>query len=275
MSITAGPPRPTDGTSAVLSPRGADPTDVIGSLQTLMSILLDDASQADLLEKVLGLSAQAIGGCSAVSVTVVDDDGNYATAAASHELASEIDALQYELYEGPCIDSLRTGDEHHITDLGSDERWPGFRDRALHLGLHSVVTLPLIAGGIVIGALNIFADNTDGFTERDIEVARSIASPAAVTLANGRAYRQAKRLATQLEEAMSSRVVIEQAKGILVVTRRCDPDQAFEMLRAISQRSNRKLRDVAGDLVSQAATGSRTINGQPTTNGQPLTARRT
>lgn len=115
------------------------------------------------------------------------------------------------------------------------------------------MTLPLVAGGSVIGALNIFADGTEGFTDQDIEVARSIASPAAVTLANGRAYRQAKRLAAQLEEAMTSRVVIEQAKGILMVTRRCDPDQAFEMLREVSQRSNRKLRDVAGDLVGQAA----------------------
>ena len=267
MSLTAEPPKPSADPPSTLRSTGAQAPDVVGSLQTLTSILLDDASQADLLEHVLRLSAQAIPTCSAVSVTVVDDDGNYATAAASHELASEIDALQYELYEGPCIDSLRTGDEHHIADLGSDERWPGFRDRALHLGLTSVVTLPLVAGGAVIGALNIFADGHDGFCDQDIEVARTIASPAAVTLANGRAYRQATRLAEQLEEAMTSRVIIEQAKGILVVTRRCDPDQAFEMLREASQRSNRKLRDVAGELVNQA-----TAAGQRTGNGQPLTS---
>ncbi|TVR33890.1 MAG: ANTAR domain-containing protein [Nitriliruptor sp.] len=266
MTLTT-PPRPTDEAPSIVRSGSSESPDVVGSLQTMMSILLDDASQADLLEHVLRLSAQAIGSCSAVSVTVVADDGNYATAAASHELASEIDALQYELYEGPCIDSLQSGDEHHITDLSLDERWPGFRERALHLGLRSAVTMPLVAGGTVVGALNLFADAIDGFSDQDIEVARSIASPAAATLANGRAYRQATRLVEQLEEAMTSRVIIEQAKGILVATRRCDPDQAFEMLRAVSQRSNRKLRDVAGDLVDHAASA-----GTTTTNGQPRTA---
>lgn len=269
MTATTEPHRPTDEAPSIARSGSSQSPDVAGSLQTMMSILLDDASQTDLLEHVLGLCAQAIGACSAVSVTVVDDDGNYATAAASHELASEIDALQYELYEGPCIDSLQSGDEHHITDLASDERWPGFRERALHLGLRSVVTVPLVAGGTVVGALNIFADGTDGFSDRDIEVARSIASPAAATLANGRAYRQATRLVEQLEEAMTSRVIIEQAKGILVATRRCGPEEAFEMLRAISQRSNRRLRDVALDLVNHAASPGATV-----TNGQPQAAQR-
>ena len=268
MPLIAEPSTPTnqeltDASSSIVRSGGTDAPDVIGSLQTLTSILLDEASQADLLEQVLRLSAQVIATCSAVSVTVVDDDGNDATAAASHELASKIDALQYELYEGPCIDTLRTGAEHHIADLSSDARWPGFRERALHLGLTSVVTLPLVAGGTVIGALNIFADGDDGFCDEDIAVARTIASPAAVTLANGRAYRQATRLAEQLEEAMTSRVVIEQAKGILVVTRRCDPDQAFELLREVSQRSNRKLRDVADELVNQAVSvGERATGGK-------------
>jgi uncharacterized protein YdbL (DUF1318 family) len=125
----------------------------------------------------------------------------------------------------------------------------------------------LVAGGAVIGALNIFADGDDGFTHQDIEVARNIASPAAVTLANGRAYRQATRLAQQLEEAMTSRVIIEQAKGILVATRRCDADRAFEMLREVSQRSNRKLHDVAHELVSQAASA-----GKEATNGRSRSA---
>ncbi len=264
MSLTAEPQRPTGDPQAIRTAPGAEAPDVVGSLQVLTSILFDEASQADLLEHVLCLSAQAIDTCSAVSVTVVDDDGGYATAAASHELASQLDALQYELYEGPCIDSLRSGEEHHIVDLEHDARWPAFRERALHLGLQSVVTLPLVAGRIVIGALNIFADGSDGFTDHDIAVARSIASPAAVTLANGRAYRQATRLAEQLEEAMTSRVVIEQAKGILVVTRGCDPDRAFEMLREVSQRSNRKLRDVAADLVTRAASaGSMAPAEQP------------
>lgn len=101
MSLTAEPQRPTGDPLAIRTAPGAEAPDVVGSLQVLTSILFDEASQADLLEHVLCLSAQAIDTCSAVSVTVVDDDGGYATAAASHELASQVDALQYELYEGP------------------------------------------------------------------------------------------------------------------------------------------------------------------------------
>jgi GAF domain-containing protein len=243
---------PRDDVLAPAFPGDEAASTYVRTLEELTGLLLEDASLLDLLEQVLALTAEAVTSCAAVSVTVVDDDGGYTTAAASSDDARAIDAAQYELLEGPCIDALRSGEVHRVGDLAAEERWPAFRERARSLGYRTVLAVPLRAGADVVGALNVFADGPDGLTDRDVALAGRIAAPAAATLANGRAYGRVSRLAAQLEQAMASRAAIEQAKGILMAQQRCSAEEAFAILRRLSQATNRKLRDVAAEVVARA-----------------------
>jgi GAF domain-containing protein len=229
------------------------------TLEELVGLLLEDASLEELLTHVLELSARALSSSVAASVTVVGDDGGYTTVAASDDDAVTVDQLQYELHEGPCIDALETGSENLLADLHAPGgRWPRFQDAARSVGFGSVLAVPLRAGEATVGALNLFAAEAHGFAEEDVDLARRIAAPAASTLANARAYRRVTRLTEQLQEAMRSRAVIEQAKGMLMGQRRIDDDAAFQLLRETSQRTNRKLRDVAAAIVE-----TQSANGRP------------
>ncbi|MTV26098.1 GAF and ANTAR domain-containing protein [Nitriliruptoraceae bacterium ZYF776] len=229
----------------------------LATLEELASLLVEDASLHELLDQVLALTARAITASTAVSVTVVDDDGGYATVASSSAEAERLDAVQYELAEGPCIDALESGTPNRLDDLTEPGRWPRFRARAVEHGFGSVLAEPLRAGDAVVGALNVFAREADALGEDDVLLARRIAAPAAATLANARAFRRVARLADQLQEALASRASIEQAKGILVAQARCTPEEAFERLRRISQDHNVPVREVARRLLDRAATDGR------------------
>jgi GAF domain-containing protein len=228
----------------------------LGSLEELSGLLLEDGTLTDLLDQVLELTSRAIEASAAVSVTVVDDRGEHATAAASSGDALAVDAAQYELDEGPCIEALHSGTEQRFDDLTELERWPLFRERALQLGFGSVLAVPLTAGGRTIGCLNVFASEATDLSDDDRALARRIAAPAAATLANARAYRRVARLADQLQQALDGRAVIERAKGVLIAHTRCSDEEAFERLRRASQDQNRPIREVATELVASAQRSS-------------------
>jgi GAF domain-containing protein len=229
-----------------------DPPEVyLATLEEVAGLLVEEQSLDGLLQHILELTAHAITSTAAVSVTMVDDDGGYLTAASSHARADAVDRVQYELGEGPCVDTLETGREHQLFDLAAEDRWPAFVAQARDHGFDGIVSLPLVtAGGDVVGALNVFVARPSVLRDEDLELARRIAAPAATTLANARAYRRVTRLADQLEFALGSRAVIEQAKGVLMARQGCTQDEAFAILRRHSQSSNRKLRDVAADVVA-------------------------
>ncbi|MEX2504833.1 MAG: GAF and ANTAR domain-containing protein [Egicoccus sp.] len=223
----------------------------LSTLEELTGLLIEEASLEELLTHVLELTSRAVGTSAAVSVTVADERGRYRTVARSSEDAEQVDALQYQLAEGPCIEALETGEQRHVDDFEEDQRWPPVAGRAVELGFHSVVAVPLRVNDVVIGALNVFGAEPNGFDESDRELIRRIAAPAASTLANARAFQRVTKLAEQLQEALASRVVIEQAKGVLMAREGCDPDTAFRLLRKTSQDGNLRLRDVARTLVEQ------------------------
>ena len=242
----------------------------VATLEEVSRLLVEEQSLDELLEQILELTARSVTSSAAASVTVVGDD-EYATAASSDPRADAVDAVQYELGEGPCIDTLQTGREHHLLDLASEERWPTFVERARDVGFDGVLSVPLATvGGTVVGALNLFVVQPAVLSDDDVHLARRIAAPAATTLANARAYRRMRRLADQLQFALDSRAIIEQAKGVLMARQGCDQDAAFDLLRQLSQRSNRKLRDIASEVVTrtvEAAGPSR--NGRESTDQRP------
>jgi GAF domain-containing protein len=246
LDILDGADAPAGGPGAARGP--SDPH--LATLEDLTRLLLEEASLEQLLDQTLELTVRALRAPVSVSVTVVEDDGTYLTLARTDEDAAAADGLQHELAAGPCIDAMEQAEERYVPDLRSDDRWPAVAGRATELGLRCMLAVPLLVDGRCLGALTVSSPDPDGLDAADRELARRLATPAATTLANGRAYQRVSRLAAQLEEALDSRATIERAKGILMAREGYDADVAFERLRRASQQHNRKLRDVARAVVA-------------------------
>jgi GAF domain-containing protein len=211
-------------------------------------LLLTNESLETMLGHVADIAVRAIPACDAAGVTVFERD-QLTTAAASGLLVQRVDDHQYSTDEGPCLESLRTGETRRSASLEAETRWPEFRPAAVGEGVVSCLALPLVIGNHgTAGVLNLYSQNRP-FEIADEEIGRRFAAPASVAVANARAYAKAQAVIEQLEEALQSRDVIGQAKGIIQARTHCGPDEAFERLRDISQHRNIKLRDLAKTLV--------------------------
>ena len=217
-------------------------------LSELAGLLLADEPLESMLGHVAVIAVRAIPACDAAGVTLFERD-QLTTAAASGPLVHRVDRHQYATDEGPCLESLRTGDIRRSQSLKADTRWPKFRPPALDEGVVSCLSLPLVVGNHgTAGVLNLYSENRP-FEEADEEIGRRFVPPASVAVANARAYAKAQAVIEQLQEALQSRDVIGQAKGIIQARDGCGPDEAFERLRDISQHRNVKLRDLARAVV--------------------------
>jgi GAF domain-containing protein len=185
-----------------------------------------------------------------VSITLIDNDGA-TTPTYTGALALELDKAQYVLGQGPCLASAEAGQVVSIPDMAHEVRWPVFAKDAFAKGVRSTLSVPLPVQRQVIGALNIYAFEPSAFTDEIADQAEKFCGYAAVAITNTTLYMSTAKLANQMQQAMESRAVIEQAKGILMGQRRCDEQAAFDLLVKLSQQSNRKLRHVASALVEQ------------------------
>jgi len=212
-------------------------------------LMLGEQSMDSVLQKVAELAKVVVPGASEVSVSLVSE-GRAVTAAFTGDLAVELDERQYERGYGPCLDAASSGQAMLIEDVATETRWGDYTWAARERGALSSLSTPIPLVQRSSAALNIYSTRVHAFGVHSRQLAATFASYAAVALANMHLYDSTRRLAVNLEAAMASRAVIDQAKGILMSRRRCDPEQAFGLLVAASQRTNRKLRDVAQDLVS-------------------------
>jgi transcriptional regulator with GAF, ATPase, and Fis domain len=137
----------------------------------------------------------------------------------------------------------------------AETRWPRFTETAVEHGIRSSLSIPLPVQREVTGALNFYASETEAFTEEKFELAQTFAAHAAVAVANAHLYESTAALAEQMKQAMSTRAVIEQAKGIIMRDRGCPPEEAFDALVRLSQETHLKLRDVAQRLVEHTSGG--------------------
>jgi GAF domain-containing protein len=209
----------------------------------------DEALDAT-LQRVSDLALAEVEDCDIAGITLLRD-GKPVTAVFTDPETPHIDAAQYDTGSGPCLAAFHDAVVYRIEDTGTETRWPEFVATAAAAGIRSTLSLPLVVGENALGALNLYSRRLAGFA--DDASAMVFAAQAAVVLANSQAYWAAHQLAAQLELAMTSRAVIEQAKGILMARHRCDADEAFERLRRLSNETNRKLRDVAADLIAGVA----------------------
>ncbi len=214
-------------------------------------LLFDEETVETTLRRVGRLAVYSIQGCDVVGVSLAEG-GRVLTKAATDELALQLDSVQYEADEGPCLDSLRNGTINVIRDIRQEDRWPQFTRQAASAGLASSASLPLRVRDKTIGALNCYSKSTYSFGDNEVRVASLYATQAAVALANAKVYAAGRELTEHLSEALESREMIGQAMGILMEQQRIDDREAFETLKKTSQHSNVKLRDIAAQVVELA-----------------------
>jgi GAF domain-containing protein len=210
-----------------------------------------DASVTDTLGQVAERTKRAVAGAAHVGVTMVVD-GELGTFVYTHPDVARIDHDQYETGAGPCVDAYRSGIPVTISSTAVEVRYPRFAHVAAAYGVRSALSLPLTIHDRSVGALNLYATAEAAFDERDLAVADRFANQAAFVLANSQAYWDARHLSENLQAAMESRATIEQAKGILIASIGCTPEEAIRRLVDQSQYENVKLRDLAARLVANA-----------------------
>ena len=209
---------------------------------------LDDL--APYLERLVQAVNANIDGCDAVGVTVVMED-RPRTAAYTTAGTLEIDAVQYAVGDGPCLDAFRNGRENLVDFAGGEDRWPAFIEGCDPGAVQTLLALPLESGGRRFGALNLYGHTRHAFDRTDLALVRMAAQRAADALAAAVQLVGARAVAGQMEQAMASRAVIEQAKGVLMARHSIDEMVAFELLRRQSQQQNLKLHLLAAQLVAE------------------------
>ncbi|MFI5958933.1 ANTAR domain-containing protein [Cryptosporangium sp. NPDC051539] len=222
--------------------------DQLRELTTLTAVVLGQGDLVGTLEEITRIATRLVPGTDGTSITTFQN-GRPSAVAFSDAWAQELDELQFDEREGPCLDASRTGNLFRIRDLSQDTRWPAYTERAVKLGASSSVSIPLHADGANFGAMNLYSRNPDTFTGEAVALGEIIAAQAGNASQVASAYFRHRDLAEQLGEAMRSRAVIDQAIGVLMAQRKVTADAAFGLLREVSQHRNVKLRLIAQEVV--------------------------
>jgi transcriptional regulator with GAF, ATPase, and Fis domain len=212
----------------------------------------------DLMEFLQTLADQCVEllDVDAAGLLLADSGAVLRLVAASTEQARILELFQIQNDEGPCLDCYRTGQVVTLTDTGSAEaaaQWPRFATAAREVGFAGVHAIPMRLRDQVIGTLNLFRTAPDGLDPAQARAARALVDVATIGILQERAVREREGVAGQLQVALNSRVMIEQAKGILAERLRVTPDEAFLLLRGYARDHNHPLTALAGDVVCGTA----------------------
>ncbi|MGC7100860.1 ANTAR domain-containing protein [Amycolatopsis lurida] len=222
----------------------------------LTRLLLDVETTGGVLERVVDAAHRVVPGAELVSITLRSPDGRFHTPIDTAPIAFELDQVQYDTGEGPCLDAARPDGPAcaRSADLAAGSPWPRFGPAAARYGYHAVLAtalVPDVRPPRLSGALNIYRSSPGDFGADAQEVALLLATHASLALARTEAVTRADLEAFQLREAIDSRDVIGQAKGILMARRGLSDDEAFAFLRRASQNLNVKLTELAETLVAR------------------------
>ncbi|WP_410574284.1 ANTAR domain-containing protein [Amycolatopsis sp. cmx-4-61] len=222
--------------------------EVTSALKSLTSVLDTEDEFPQLLEQTCRQVVAAVPGADEATVTLLRD-GKPHTAAATSELIAHMDRDQYR-DGGPCLEAARHGHVERVSIEQARERWPQFAAHAHEAGFDSYLSAPLIIDDENAGGINCYGTHAAGFAELDVGLLELYTAAAEGILRVHRRYRDATELAANLRTVLTSRAVIDQAKGILMAIRQIDADEAFTLLVEQSQRENVKLREVAERFVA-------------------------
>lgn len=224
-------------------------TRLVTTLVELADTLVEDFDVVELLTMLSDRCVELLD-VSAAGLMLVAPEGELRVIASSSEAMRVVELFELQAQEGPCSDCYRTGEPVHHEDLGMAlDRWPQFAPVAVNAGFRSVHAVPMRLRGRIIGALNLFGSDPGAPDENDIVVARALADVATIAILQHRAVQEAQILNQQLSYALSSRVVIEQAKGVLAERLGLAMEQAFSAMRTHARSHNLRLVGVATAII--------------------------
>jgi GAF domain-containing protein len=239
-------------TSEALPPN-ADETS--SNLTDLQKALLSTQTVEQFLQEVAELAARLVTGGLSCGMTL-QPNGRPITVACSDPVATQVDEVQYQLDDGPCLHAMRDAHLVRIDDTADGAQWPRFEAQAATHGIRSCLAVPLVADGKPIGALNLYARSPRVFGPHQARRAESFADNASGALTLALRLASYAALNDQLRSSLASRAVIDQALGAIMAQEHCPQDRAFAILRAASQNRNVKLRDIAAGIVAS-------VSGEP------------
>ena len=236
--------------------RFAELDEVTRALEALADALSDEEDFQVVLDQACRQVIHAVPGVDMASVTIVRD-GKAETLAATDPRIVDLDVDQYRTGQGPGLQAVQTGELVRIEVDGAQHRWPDFAAAARRAGIGSFLSAPLPLDSEFTGSVNCYGLQHHGFRELDAQLIALYTTAVKAALRSVRRYHQVRDLTEQLREALTSRAVIDQAKGVLMVVHSIDADSAFSLLVGQSQRENVKLRDLAARLVTAIVQGRR------------------
>jgi GAF domain-containing protein len=213
--------------------------------------LVDEFDLIEFLQLVTARTAELLQ-AGAVGLLLADQHGELQFMAASDEATKLLELFELQHHEGPCLEAFRSGAPVSTADLTTATgRWPLFAPRAVAAGFASVHAMPMRLRGEVLGALNLLGSGLGTLEPADVRIVQALVDVATIGLLQERTIRRGELLTEQLQGALNSRVVIEQAKGALAQIHGISVDAAFERLRGYARRNGRRLSEVAQTVVSE------------------------
>lgn len=230
-------------------------TDLADFFVEVADIWVDEFDVVDFLDNLTGRAA-TVSGAAAVGLVLSDERGRVRFMAASNESGKMLELLQIQNHEGPCLECLTTGLPVVNADLGhAKDHWPIFAPRAIEAGFQSVHAFPMRLRAQTIGAVNLFGAEDTRFEPDEIRVVQALADVATIAIVHERNLTQAELATEQLQGALNSRVLVEQAKGALATAQGISPAQAFDLMRSRARSCQRRLVDIAQEELARLAPG--------------------
>ncbi|WP_342023384.1 GAF and ANTAR domain-containing protein [Arthrobacter citreus] len=226
----------------------------------LQDLLVHHEDVQDFLRALAGLTASSLSirGTTYCGITFQNSRDHRFTVASSDREALQMDEIQYEFGDGPCLEAIRIQDEVHVGNAAEDQRWPEYMESIRDYGIRSMYSVPLELGGQAKAAMNLYAKDPDVFDEEFRRVARTYAAEASHALLLAVRISQHAATVEDLQAVLASRTDIDLAVGIIMGQNRCTQQEAFDTLRRASNGRNVKLRDLAAEIVGR-------LNGEPGT----------
>lgn len=211
-------------------------------------------TEYDMVDLLHTLVSECVGilGMEAGGLMLVDGNGDLQLMTSTSEAADLVEVMQLAAAAGPCIDCFRTGVAVSVREISESQQWPKFRTAAMEQGFHSVLATPMKLRGKILGTMNLFGITAGEVTARDAAVAQALADVATIGILQERVIQEGHLMEGQLHRALDSRILIEQAKGVIANELSLSMDDAFNLLRKYARDRNLTIRSVSEQVSNRA-----------------------